>query len=147
MSIFIALCFMLVQTSVFSSEVAELPQVSLVIANYKLLAEVAHTHKSRAQGLMYRPSLPENVGMLFVFPQSAYYSMWMKNTMIPLSVAFINESGVILNIVDMKPYSLEAHHSVGRVKYALEMNQGWFEYRKINAGAQVVGLELSPAAE
>jgi len=144
---FISMLFLFGMNGTLRADISKLPEISLFIANHELQAEVAHTLETRAQGLMFRSSLSENAGMLFIFPQSAYYSMWMKNTMIPLSVAFINDSGVILNIEDMKPYSLAAHHSAGRVKYALEMNQGWFEERKINAGARVVGLEHAPAAE
>lgn len=95
---------------------------------------------------MYRESLEENAGMLFVFPEAGHYSMWMKDTYIPLSVAFIDEHGVILNIANMLPQTRTAHDSSGMVKYALEMNMGWFSVRKIVAGAQVIGLEQAPAA-
>ncbi|MCB1934338.1 MAG: DUF192 domain-containing protein [Nitrosomonas sp.] len=144
---FIPLFLLLGVSNVVSAEVSKLPEIPLTIANHELQAEVAHTQKTRTQGLMFRSSLGENTGMLFVFPHTAYFGMWMKNTMIPLSVAFINEAGIILNIEDMKPYSLTAHQSAGRAKYALEMNQGWFEDRKITTGAQVIGLEHAPAAE
>jgi uncharacterized membrane protein (UPF0127 family) len=102
---------------------------------------------ARSQGLMYRESLEENSGMLFVFTDANYYSMWMKDTYIPLSVAFIDEQGVILNIEDMQPETRTAHDSEGLAKYALEMNKGWFAARKISAGAKVGGLEKAPAAE
>lgn len=126
-----------------SSEVNVIP---LKIDGHVLLAEVAHTQLSRSQGLMHRESLEENTGMLFVFPDAGHYSMWMKDTYIPLSVAFINEHGVILNIADMRPQTRTAHDSSGIAKYALEMNIGWFSARKIAAGTQVVGLEKAPAA-
>ncbi len=126
-----------------SSEVNVIP---LKIDGYVLLAEVAHTQLSRSQGLMHRESLEENTGMLFVFADVGHYSMWMKDTYIPLSVAFINEYGVILNIADMWPQTRTAHDSSGIAKYALEMNIGWFSARKIAAGAQVVGLEKAPVA-
>lgn len=133
--------------AVAHAEISALPSIPLTIANHELHAEVAHTHKARARGLMFRSRLPENTGMLFVFPHSTYYGMWMKNTMIPLSVAFINEKGIILNIADMEPYTLTAHYSAGPVKYALEVNRGWFVHKKIQLGAFVSGLEYAPAAE
>lgn len=125
---------------------SEVNVISLKIDGYELLAEVAHTQLSRSQGLMYRESLEENTGMLFVFPDAGHYSMWMKDTYIPLSVAFINEHGVILNIADMWPQTRIAHDSSGIAKYALEMNMGWFTARKIATGTQVIGLEKAPAA-
>lgn len=85
--------------------------------------------------------------MLFVFSYSGRQSMWMMNTDIPLSVAFIDGKGVILNIADMAPNTKTAHSSAGAAKYALEMNRGWFETRNITVGAQVMGLEKVPAAE
>ncbi|MBS0300173.1 MAG: DUF192 domain-containing protein [Proteobacteria bacterium] len=125
---------------------AEIPMISLEISGHTMSVEVAHTQLSRSQGLMYRESLEENSGMLFVFPSSGYYSMWMKNTYIPLSVAFIDVRGVILNIADMQPETLASHDAAGMAKYALEMNKGWFAARKIAAGTQVTGLERAPAA-
>ena len=121
--------------------------IPLTIAGYEIAVQVAHTQLSRSQGLMYRESLEENAGMLFVFPSSGYYSMWMKNTYIPLSVAFIDVRGVILNIAEMQPQTLTSHDAAGMAKYALEMNQGWFAARKITAGAQVIGLERAPAGD
>ena len=126
---------------------AEADTIPLTISGYEIAAEVAHTQLSRSQGLMYRESLDENTGMLFVFPNSGYYSMWMKNTYIPLSVAFIDVRGVILNIAEMQPETLMSHDSAGMAKYALEMNKGWFAARKITAGTQVTGLERAPAAD
>lgn len=145
--LWLSLCLLLSTGVILRAEPSRSPEISLAIVHHVLQAEVAHTEKTRTQGLMFRSSLKENAGMLFVFPHSAYYSMWMKNTMIPLSVAFINEAGMVLNIEDMEPYSLTAHHSAGRAKYALEMKQGWFDDRNIRAGALVQGLELAPAAE
>ncbi len=143
----ILVLLMIVMSRVAHAEISELPRIPLIVANHELHAEVAYTQQARAHGLMFRLKMDENAGMLFVFPQNAYYGMWMRNTIIPLSVAFINEKGVILNIADMEPYSLTAHHSAGPVKYALEMNRGWFAHRKIQAGEYVSGLEHAPAAE
>ena len=126
---------------------SEINIVSLKISGHTISAEVAHTQLSRSQGLMYRESLAENAGMLFVFPEADYYSMWMKDTYIPLTVAFIDQYGVILNIADMLPQTKIAHDSSGMAKYALEMNMGWFSARKIAAGTRVIGLEKAPAVD
>jgi uncharacterized membrane protein (UPF0127 family) len=83
--------------------------------------------------------------MLFVFTQPGFHSMWMQNTYIPLSVAFMDERGVILNIADMVPLTTEPHTAAGFARYALEMNRGWFAARGIRAGAKVEGLGAAPA--
>ena len=97
-------------------------------------AEVAADFASRAQGLMHRKSLAPNAGMLFVFDEAAPHCMWMKNTYIPLSVAFIDEQGAIINIADMQPHSEQSHCAARPALYALEMTQGWFAQRGIKAG-------------
>lgn len=126
---------------------AEPSLLPLRVAGHQVLAEVARTPKKRAQGLMHRKSLGANRGMLFVFPETATQSMWMVNTFIPLSVAFIDRQGVILNIADMAPQTKDVHSSRGNAKYALEMNSGWFARHGIIAGAKVEGLAAAPAAE
>ncbi len=124
---------------------AQMPEVPLTIAGQKLTAEVAATNPDRMQGLMHRRMMPENRGMLFVFTDEANHAMWMKNTFIPLSVAFIDSKGVITNIEDMKPHTEDAHPATRPVRYALEMNLGWFAKRGIKAGAKIEGLEKAPA--
>lgn len=124
-----------------------MPVSQLEISGHAVFAEVAHTHDTRSQGLMFRRSMGENNGMLFVFSFTGRHSMWMMNTDIPLSVAFLDEKGVILNIADMLPHTRTAHSSAGAAKYALEMNRGWFKTRNITAGKRVMGLEKVPAAE
>ena len=110
------------------------------------MAEVAATEDSRALGLMHRKKpLAENHGMLFVFTASGFHSMWMKNTYIPLSVAFLDDSGAILNIADMSPLTTQPHTAAGFARYALEMNQGWFAARGLRAGARIEGLGAAPA--
>ena len=114
--------------------------------DHKLIAETAASEPLRALGLMHRKEpLPENRGMLFVFTASGFHSMWMQNTYIPLSVAFIDDSGIILNIADMTPLTTDPHTAAGFARYALEMNQGWFATRGIRAGAKVEGLASAPA--
>ncbi len=118
-----------------------LPVIELSIRGHIIVAEVAETSSTRAAGLMHRTYLPENNGMLFVFPVTAIYSMWMQNTSIPLSVAFLDEEGKIINIADMVPDTLTAHRSATAARYALEVNAGWFNRRKIQAGDPVLGIE------
>jgi len=132
---------------VSASAVAEMPIAQIKIANHALSTEVANTQQSRMQGLMHRQSMDQDRGMLFVFPENGYHSMWMVNTNIPLSVAFIDEKGMILNIADMIPHTRTAHGSAGLAKYAIETNLGWFWERGIKAGKYVTGLERVPAAE
>ncbi len=123
---------------------AALPEITLEIKGHKVLAEVAATDNSRATGLMYRRMMPEHRGMLFVFAHAQPQSFWMMNTYLPLSIAFIDEAGVIVNIADMKPLTTDPHPSSRPAKYALEMNQGWFARRGIKAGARVEGLKNAP---
>lgn len=123
---------------------AEMPEIVLSVNGHKLMVEVARTDADRAQGLMHRRMLPENRGMLFVFPEIAHHGMWMMNTHIPLSVAFLDASGAIINIADMEPHTRNAHTAARPVKYALETNQGWFSKRSIKPGARVDGLAQAP---
>ncbi|HXF67214.1 MAG TPA: DUF192 domain-containing protein [Burkholderiales bacterium] len=123
-----------------------LPEITLTVNGHRLTAEVANTDPARAQGLMHRRVLPENRGMLFVFPESAHHSMWMMNTYIPLSVAFLDERGVIINIADMEPHTRNTHTAARPARYALEVNRGWFAKRGIRPGARVEGVERAPPA-
>jgi uncharacterized membrane protein (UPF0127 family) len=123
-----------------------LPKIQLRIGSHKLVAETAATEPARTLGLMHRKQpLADNHGMLFVFTESGFHGMWMRNTYIPLSVAFIDDAGVILNIADMTPLTTTPHTAAGFARYALEMNQGWFAGRGIRAGAKVEGLGAAPA--
>jgi uncharacterized membrane protein (UPF0127 family) len=115
------------------------------VGGHELKVEVAENEPQREQGLMYRKSLGRDDGMLFLFEEPAYHSMWMKNTLIPLSVAFIDAKGEILNILDMEPETLDAHMAAGPAVYAIETNKGWFAANKVKAGDKVTGLPKSPA--
>jgi len=122
-----------------------LPAVELGAGMHVIRAEVADNNSSRARGLMRRTALPPNGGMLFVFDEDAIHCMWMKNTLIPLSVAFIDARGAIINIADMQPHSEQSHCAAKPARYALEMNRGWFAQRGIKPGAKLRGLEkLAP---
>jgi uncharacterized membrane protein (UPF0127 family) len=118
-----------------------LPTVELGAGMYLIRAEVADRDDTRSTGLMYRKSLAQNGGMLFVFDAVGIPCMWMKNTLIPLSVAFLDEHGAIVNIADMQPHSEQTHCAARPARYALEMRRGWFAQRGIRAGSALRGLE------
>lgn len=124
---------------------AQLPVVELSAGMHRIRAELADTFPSRMQGLMHRKSLAPNAGMLFVFDDSGLHCMWMKNTLIPLSVAFIDEAGAIVNIADMQPHDERSQCAAKPVRYALEMERGWFGKRGIKPGAKLRGLAPRPA--
>ena len=124
---------------------AELPVVELTAGMHLIKAEFADTFPARTRGLMYREKLAPNAGMLFRFDESALQCMWMKNTLIPLSVAFLDDAGAIINIVDMQPHNEQSHCAARPSRYALEMNRGWFAERGIKPGAKLRGIEkLAP---
>jgi len=110
------------------------------VGSHTLKVEVAASDAQRMQGLMHREKLGKNDGMVFIFDEPAYQSMWMKNTFIPLSVAFLDGDGVILNILDMEPHTLTPNMSAGPARYAVETNKGWFEERKVKSGDRFTGL-------
>jgi uncharacterized membrane protein (UPF0127 family) len=119
---------------------AQHPVVQLNAGMHLIRAEVVSEPGTRAQGLMHRKALAQNAGMLFIFDQPAVHCMWMKNTLIPLSVAFIDERGTIANIADMEPHSEASHCAAQPVRYALEMNRGWFAARGIKPGSRLSGI-------
>lgn len=118
-----------------------LPITTIRVGPHPVAAEVAATPDQRTIGLMYRFSLPADHGMLFVFPQPQPLSFWMRNTYIPLSIAYIDAEGRILNVVEMPPRSDATHPSRGEALYALEMRKGWFAERGIRPGDRVEGIE------
>lgn len=118
----------------------QMPLVQLTAGMYRITAEMANTPQTRQVGLMHRESMAENRGMVFVFDYDARHCMWMKNTLIPLSVAFLARDGTILNIADMQPQSETSHCAAKSARYALEMNKGWFDERGIGAGDRIEGV-------
>jgi uncharacterized protein len=129
-----------------AAQAPALRTVELGAGMHLIRAEVADRDATRSLGLMHRTSLPQNGGMLFVFDADAPYCMWMKNTLIPLSVAFLDDQGAIINIADMQPLTEQSHCATRPARYALEMTQGWFTQRGIRAGTRLRGLEkLAPA--
>jgi uncharacterized membrane protein (UPF0127 family) len=131
-----------------AARAAGLPTVELNIKGHRLVAEVAATESTRTKGLMNRFSLQPDHGMLFVFKEPGPQAFWMKNTYMPLSIAFIGGDGRIINIEDMSPQTENTHPSRGPALYALEMKKGWFADRNIAPGTQIEGLaKAAPARE
>ncbi|RZI42928.1 DUF192 domain-containing protein [Herbaspirillum sp. HC18] len=123
-----------------SQQPTKFPVISLTAGMHAIRAEVATSDADRQQGLMFREKMGPNEGMVFVFGAPASVCMWMKNTLIPLSVAFLDESGKIVNIEEMKPQTTDSHCAKKPVHYALEMNQGWFKQKNIKPGSMIEGL-------
>ena len=134
------LCVFVAALGPAGGRAAELPTRTLTIGKHKLVVEVVVTPEQRATGLMNRFSLQPDHGMLFVFDRPQPLAFWMKNTYIPLSIAFLDANGAILNIEDMRPQDESTHPSRGSAVYAIEMKRGWFAERSIAAGAKVSGL-------
>jgi len=124
-----------------------LPTTRLTIDGNNIAAEVANTESTRMAGLMFRRDLGVDNGMLFVFPDAKLRAFWMKNTLIPLSIAFINDKGVIVNELEMPPQTEQTFMSDGPAQYALEMNAGWFTKRGIKPGDMVLGATTAPSAK
>jgi uncharacterized membrane protein (UPF0127 family) len=122
----------------------QLPVVQLKAGMHLIRAEVAADYSTRGRGLMHRKSLAPNAGMLFIFEGPAIHCMWMKNTYIPLSVAFLDEKGEIINIADMQPHSEQSHCAARPALYALEMERGWFAQRGVKPGVKLGGLDQRP---
>ena len=118
----------------------QLPAVRLNAGIHNIRAEVARTPEQRATGLMHRRELAANDGMLFVFEQAGVQCFWMRNTLIPLSIAFLADDGRIVNVADMQRQSGQCSSSARPVRYALEMNQGWFAKRGLRAGDAIGGI-------
>ena len=123
-----------------AARAAGLPTVELSVNGHRLVAEVAATEATRTTGLMNRFSLQADHGMLFVFKEPQPQAFWLKNTYVPLSIAFIDGDGLIINIEDMAPLTQNTHPSRGRALYALEMRKGWFREHNVKAGDHVDGL-------
>lgn len=117
----------------------DLPTIQLQAGMHLIQAEVAGEPEQRQIGLMLRPTMPVNHGMLFVFDSANVQCFWMKNTLLPLSIAFIADDGAVVNIADMQPQKEDQHCSTKPIRYALEMNQGWFAKRGIKAGYKIKG--------
>jgi uncharacterized membrane protein (UPF0127 family) len=123
-----------------AQQLQKFPTITLNAGLYLIKAEVASNEAQREQGLMFREKLGTNEGMVFAFGAPAGVCMWMKNTLIPLSVAFMDETGKIINIEEMKEQTLDSHCATKAATYALEMNKGWFKQKNIKPGMTIEGL-------
>ncbi|MDP3355832.1 MAG: DUF192 domain-containing protein [Polaromonas sp.] len=122
-----------------------LPRVKLSVGMHQIDAQVALQPEQRQIGLMFRREMPASEGMLFVFEQAGKQCFWMKNTLIPLTAAFIADDGTIVNLADMKPLVTDSHCSEKPVRYVLEMNVGWFAKKRIRAGDKLKGPPFDKA--
>jgi uncharacterized protein len=136
-------CMLLLAATVHAVAQQKFGTAQIKVGPHPLKVEVALTDPQRMQGLMYREKLGKNDGMLFIFDEPAYQSMWMKNTLIALSVAFLDADGVILNVLDMEPQTLTPNMSAGPARYAIETNKGWFAEHKLKPGDRATGLPVS----
>ncbi|HCX82209.1 MAG: hypothetical protein A3E00_14125 [Curvibacter sp. RIFCSPHIGHO2_12_FULL_63_18] len=117
----------------------DLPRVQLTAGMHRIDAQVAQTPDQRSIGLMFRKDMPHHEGMLFVFERPSGLCFWMKNTLLPLTAAFVADDGTIVNLADMKPQTTDTHCASKPVRYVLEMNQGWFAKRGFKAGSKLGG--------
>ena len=126
-----------------------LPRIEITAGMHRIEAQVAASPQERQTGLMHRKEMPAHEGMLFVFEQPATQCFWMKNTLLPLTAAFVADDGTIVNLADMKPQTEDSHCSAKPVSYVLEMNQGWFRQHGLRAGMRlkhpVFDAALAPA--
>lgn len=135
----LALALLATATAWSQGQPQDLPATTLHVGMHNIRAQLALTPEQRQIGLMFRQSMPNHEGMLFVFEQAATQCFWMRNTLIPLSAAFLAEDGTVVNLVDMKPQSDDSHCSTKPVRYVLEMNQGWFAKRGVKPGTRISG--------
>jgi len=132
-------------TSAFSqTPQLQLPRTTLLVGMFQIDAQVAQSPEERQIGLMFRSQMPTAEGMLFVFEAPSKQCFWMKNTLLPLTAAFIADDGTIVNLADMKPQTTDTHCSNKPVRYVLEMNQGWFAKKGIKAGTKLKGVMFQP---
>jgi uncharacterized membrane protein (UPF0127 family) len=121
-----------------------LPRIKLQAGMYQMDVQVAQTPEQRSIGLMFRAEMPTHEGMLFVFEQPSVQCFWMKNTLLPLTAAFVADDGTIVNLADMKPQTTDSHCSAKPVRFVLEMNQGWFAKKGLKAGSRLAGVAFKP---
>jgi uncharacterized protein len=122
----------------------DLPRVHLQVGMHQIDAQVAAGYEQRMTGLMFRKEMPQHEGMLFVFDEPSVQCFWMRNTLLPLTAAFIADDGTIVNLADMKPQTEDSHCSAKPVRFVLEMNQGWFAKKGIKAGTRLAGPPFKP---
>lgn len=138
-------CLVLVSGAAFAQDKPQtnLPRVTLQAGMFQIDAQVASTPEQQSTGLMFRQEMPQHEGMLFVFPNPSRLCFWMKNTLIPLTAAFIADDGTVVNLADMKPQTTDSHCADKPVRFVLEMNVGWFAKKGIKAGSKLSGRPFS----
>ena len=134
-----ALCVSFSANSHAQEAQTQLPRVRISAGMYQIDAQVAQTPRQREIGLMFRKEMPQTEGMIFVFEQPATQCFWMRNTLLPLTAAFVADDGRIVNLADMQAQTEDSHCSKEPVRYVLEMNQGWFAKKNIVAGSKLGG--------
>lgn len=139
------LCALLIAAPAFA-QTPPMPSVALTAGFHRIEAEVAANQADRTQGLMHRRVLAPNQGMIFAFPQTAMHCFWMKNTPLPLAIAFLDEKGKIISVDEMAPETEDNHCPAEAARFALEMNAGWFKAKGLKAGAVIGGVEKLPPA-
>ena len=146
MRLLFSILFVTLVSPVFAQDKpqTDLPRIKLSAGMYLIDAQVAKTPEQRQIGLMFRQEMPAHEGMLFIFEEPATQCFWMKNTLLPLTAAFVADDGRVVNLVDMKPQTTDSHCSAEPVRYVLEMNQGWFAKRGLKAGIQLGGFTRQP---
>lgn len=117
----------------------QLPRATLNAGMHLMQVQLAQDFEQRQIGLMWRKEMPQNEGMLFIFEQAGVQCFWMRNTLLPLTAAFVSDDGTIVNLADMKPQNDSSHCSHKPVRFVLEMNQGWFAKRNLQAGYKLTG--------
>ena len=139
-----SLTLALLAAGAFAQETPQkLPTIKLSAGMHVIQVELAQTPQERSVGLMFRNTMPTNDGMLFAFEQPGQQCFWMKNTLLPLSAAFIADDGSVVNIEQMKPQTLDSHCSAKPVRFVLEMNDGWFAKRGIRPGTRLQGAPFA----
>ena len=137
-----ACCGLLLSVAAWGQDA--MPVIELTAGFHRIEAEVAASDQNLQTGLMNRRTMPQQHGMLFVFPQDNTHCMWMRNTLLPLSVAFIDADGYIINIENMQPQTEDNHCAKVPARYALEMNLGWFSQRGLRPGSRLQGIDKAP---
>lgn len=122
----------------------QLPRTRLSVGIHQIDAQLASTPEQREIGLMFRKEMPQHEGMLFVFENPSRLCFWMKNTLLPLTAAFVADDGTVVNLENMKPQTTDSHCSSKPVRFVLEMNQGWFTKRGVKPGSKISGQPFSP---
>jgi uncharacterized membrane protein (UPF0127 family) len=139
----VALSFTMGLATAQETPQTQLQRITLSVGIHQIDTQVALTPEQHQIGLMYRTEMPQGEGMLFVFPNPSQQCFWMKNTILPLTAAFVADDGSIVNLEDMKPQTTDSHCSLKPVRYVLEMNQGWFAKKGIKPGMKFAGRPFS----